>query len=237
MTVENHSADRQPSQSDTPVSTSVRAVVGIGASAGGLKALRAFFATVPADSGLAYAVVVHLPPSGESHLASLLQPHAGIPIEQVTDMTRLEPNRAYVIPPGRNLNSIDSHLRLTPIETEHRAPIDHFFRTLASTFDGSSIGVILSGTGADGAEGVRNIREQGGLVLVQDPREAEYDGMPRHAIVPPSRMPRTRPPVTPTSSDLVAPTSQVYAHRDGSDRGRRAGNMSAFESTLDESPA
>jgi len=135
MTVENHSADRQPSQSDTPVSTSVRAVVGIGASAGGLKALRAFFATVPPDSGLAYAVVVHLPPSGESHLASLLQPHAGIPIEQVTDMTRLEPNRAYVIPPGRNLNSIDSHLRLTPIETEHRAPIDHFFRTLASTFD------------------------------------------------------------------------------------------------------
>jgi len=199
MTVENHSADRQPSQGDAPVSTNVRAVVGIGASAGGLKALRAFFATVPPDSGLAYAVVVHLPPSGESHLASLLQPHAGIPVEQVTDMTRLEPNRAYVIPPGRNLNSIDSHLRLTPIETEHRAPIDHFFRTLANTFDGSSIGVILSGTGTDGAEGVRNIREQGGLVLVQDPREAEYDGMPRNAI-------------NTGLVDIVAPVADIQRH-------------------------
>ena len=137
MTVENESVGQQSSESEAPARRNVRAVVGIGASAGGLGALRAFFATVPPDTDLAYAVVVHLPPSGESHLANLLQSHAGIPVEQVTETTALEPNHAYVIPPGRNLNSIDSHLRLTPIETEHRAPIDHFFRTLANTFDGA----------------------------------------------------------------------------------------------------
>jgi two-component system CheB/CheR fusion protein len=159
-------------------------VVGIGASAGGLRALRELFSTIPADTGLAYVVVVHLSPDRESHLAEILQPQAAIPVEQVTESTVLAPDRVYVIPPGRNLSAVDSHLRLSPIESgsRGRAPVDHFFRTLAETNDGSSIGIILSGTGTDGVNGIRHIRERGGLVLAQEPDETEYDGMARSAI-------------------------------------------------------
>jgi two-component system CheB/CheR fusion protein len=158
--------------------------VGIGASAGGLEALKRFFSAVPAESGLSYVVVVHLPAEGESHLPDLLQPHAPIPVLQVTELTPLERDRAYVIPPGRNLSAVDSYLRLSPLEEQRqqRAPIDHFFRTLADAYDGHSVAVILTGTGSDGALGVRAIRENGGLVVVQDPDEAEFDGMPRSAL-------------------------------------------------------
>src|SRR5690242_12004729 len=100
-------------------------VVGIGASAGGLDALRKFFSAVPSDTGLAYVVVVHLPPQRESHLAELLQPQARMPVQQVADTIELEPNNVYVIPPGRNLSAVDSHLRLSPMEAERaeRAPV------------------------------------------------------------------------------------------------------------------
>jgi two-component system CheB/CheR fusion protein len=159
-------------------------IVGIGASAGGLQALKEFFAAVPADSGLSWVVVIHLAAGRESHLADLLQPLAHMPVTQVTQMTPLEPNQVYVIPPDHNLSAIDSHLRLTPLEPDRldRAPVDHFFRTLAEQFDGHSVAVILTGTGSDGAQGVRRIRERGGIVIVQDPKEAEFDGMPRSAL-------------------------------------------------------
>lgn len=159
-------------------------VVGLGASAGGLHALKEFFATVPADSGLAFVVVVHLSPDHESHLADLLQAHSAIPVAQVTTETLIEPNRAYVIPPGRSLSAVDSHLRLGPLADSRvaRAPVDHFFRTLAATHDGASIGVILSGSGSDGTAGIRYIREHGGMAIAQDPVETEYDGMSRSAI-------------------------------------------------------
>lgn len=159
-------------------------VVGIGASAGGLAALKELFAHVPKNSGLAYVVIIHLSPDSESRLADVLQPHAAIPVRQVTETTPLEPDQVYVIPPGHNLSAIDTHLRLTEIEDEllERSPVNHFFRTLAATHDGRSIGVILSGTGSDGTLGIRNIHEQGGLTIVQDPAEAEYDGMPQNAV-------------------------------------------------------
>jgi two-component system CheB/CheR fusion protein len=158
--------------------------VGIGASAGGLEALKRFFAAVPADSGLAYVVVVHLPAERESHLADLLQPHAPIPVMQVVGSTMLESDQVYVVPPGRNLSAVDSHLHLSRLEEwrEDRAPIDHFFRTLAESFDGHAVAVVLTGTGSDGAQGVRRIQEKGGVVVVQDPGEAEFDGMPRSAL-------------------------------------------------------
>jgi two-component system, chemotaxis family, CheB/CheR fusion protein len=159
-------------------------VVGIGASAGGLAALKLLLAAVPSDSGIAWVVVVHLSPEHESHLAELLQPHVDIPVEQVTGTVELHPDRVYVIPPNANLNAIDSHLRLSELEDQpvKRATVDHFFRTLSKMHDGDAIGVVLTGTGSDGSLGLKEITSKGGLAIVQDPEEAEYDGMPRSAI-------------------------------------------------------
>ena len=159
-------------------------VVGIGASAGGLAALKKFFEQVPADSGLVFVVVVHLSPEYPSMMADLLQPHVRFSVQQVTETTPLERNRVYVIPPNANLSAIDTHLRLSRLEHERRqrAPIDHFFRTLAATHDGHAVGVVLTGTGSDGTLGIREIKAKGGVIMVQDPNEAEFDGMPQSAI-------------------------------------------------------
>jgi two-component system CheB/CheR fusion protein len=159
-------------------------VVGIGTSAGGLDALKTLFRATSADPGVAFVVVVHLSPEHESRLPEVLQPELPLPIEQVQGDTRLTPNRIYVIPPRSNLEAIDTHLRLTALEAERqaRAPIDHFFRTLADTHGDQAIGVVLTGTGADGTLGLRRIKEEGGLTIVQDPREAAFDGMPRSAL-------------------------------------------------------
>lgn len=159
-------------------------VVGIGASAGGLAALRRLLRALPGDSGLAFVIVMHLSPEHESHLADILQQHSLMPVLQVTRSLPVEPDHVYVIPPGRNLSALDSHLRLSPIEAERRerAPIDHFFRTLAETHERKAIGVVLTGTGSDGTLGIKHVKERGGLAIVQDPNEADYDGMPQSAI-------------------------------------------------------
>jgi two-component system CheB/CheR fusion protein len=169
---------------DVPGRKPAIVVVGIGASAGGLAALKTFFGNVADDSGLAYVVVVHLSPEHESHLAVLLQPHVRMPVLQVAETLPLRPNCVYVIPPNANLGAIDTHLRLQPLEKRRveRAPIDHFFRTLADTHDAHAIGVILTGTGSDGTLGLREIKLRGGLAVVQDPNEAEFDGMPQSAV-------------------------------------------------------
>jgi len=171
-------------QFSEPQSNRKPTVVGIGASAGGLAALKKFFEALPADSGLAFVVVVHLSPEHKSHLVDLLQPSVRFPVRQVTETIPLEENNVYVIPPNANLSAIDTHLRLSKLEEQRRerAPIDHFFRTLAATHDGHAIGVILTGTGSDGTLGLKEIKAKGGLILVQDPNEAEYDGMPQSAI-------------------------------------------------------
>lgn len=159
-------------------------IVGIGASAGGLAALKSLLAKVPADSNLAFVVVTHLSAEFKSHLAELLQPHTAIPVQQVTETVEIQKNHVYVIPPNANLDTIDSHLRLSKLEENRveRAPIDHFFRTLARMHGPLAVGVVLTGTGSDGTLGLRDIKQEGGLVIVQDPAEAEYDGMPQSAI-------------------------------------------------------
>jgi two-component system CheB/CheR fusion protein len=181
---ESARAAASPAGRDHQAPVAPELVVGIGASAGGLKALQQFFANVVEDSGLVYVVVVHLAPEHESHLADLLQPHTGMAVIQVTETTRLQPNCVFVIPPNANLSAIDTHLRLSPLEERRveRAPIDHFFRTLAHQHDGHSIGIVLTGTGSDGTLGIKEIKLHGGLTVAQDPSEAEYDGMPQSAI-------------------------------------------------------
>lgn len=176
--------DQQPTSESEADGRNPTTVVGIGASAGGLAALKRFFSNVTEQSGLAYVVVMHLSPEHKSHLADLLQPHSKLPVQQVTETVPLLADHVYVIPPGRNLNTVDTHLRLSQLEDKRRerAPIDHFFRTLANTFDGDSVGVILTGTGSDGTLGIKEIKAHGGLTVVQDPREAEFDGMPQSAL-------------------------------------------------------
>src|SRR5215216_6460541 len=158
-------------------------VVGIGASAGGLKALQDFFETLPGETGMAYVVITHLHPEHESHLAELLQRHSQMPVRQVDGLVRVEKDHVYVIPPNRRLTMADSQIDLTEFNEPRgqRAPIDYFFRSLARGHP-NSVGIILSGGGTDGAVGVKAIKEEGGLLMVQHPDEAEYNSMPNAAI-------------------------------------------------------
>jgi len=159
-------------------------IVGLGASAGGLEALEGFLDHTPPDTGMAFVVILHLAPEHDSHAASVLQAHTAMPVTQVTDRVPLAPNHVYVIPPAQHLALVDGHLQLRAPQTEQdrRAPVDHFFRTLADTHGSQAAAVILSGTGSDGAIGLKRVKEHGGTILVQDPQEASFDGMPRSAI-------------------------------------------------------
>jgi len=159
-------------------------IVGIGASAGGVEALKQFFSCLPADSGLAYVIVVHLLPDQPSLLADLLQPLAPLPVIQVSEDVSIAADNAYVIPPGADLSIIDGHLRLSSLamNRRERSPVDHFFTSLAQTHAERCVGVVLSGTGSDGSIGIAAIKEQGGLTIVQEPSEAAFSGMPQSAI-------------------------------------------------------
>jgi two-component system CheB/CheR fusion protein len=159
-------------------------IVGLGASAGGIHALKEFFAHVPADSGMAYVVILHLSPDHESKLAEVLQSAAAIPVTQVQDRVRVEPNHVYVISPNQSLAMSDGHLLLSEMTRfeERRAPVDIFFRTLAKSHHSRAVCVVLSGTGADGSMGMKHVKEYGGICIVQDPDEAEYSDMPRNSL-------------------------------------------------------
>ena len=158
-------------------------VVGLGASAGGIEALERFFRALPDAPGAAFVVVLHLSPDHESHLAGILQKATAMPVRQVRETVRTEANCVYVIPPGQSLSMADGALRLSQWadEAEHRAPIDLFFRTLGQEHRRCAA-VVFSGFGADGSVGITQIREAGGLVLAQDPADAEHGVMPRSAI-------------------------------------------------------
>jgi len=174
-------AKQNKKTNDTPRVT----VCGIGASAGGLEALREFFAAVPDNLGIAYVVIVHLAPEHESELASLLANRTKMPVQEVRDDQKLElkPNSVYVISPDRMLRIDDTSIGASPFTEPRgrRAPIDVFFRSLAE-MHGDGFAMILSGDGSDGAVGAKAVKEAGGVVLVQDPRESGHEGMPRAVI-------------------------------------------------------
>src|SRR5438132_4369829 len=159
-------------------------VVGLGASAGGIHALKEFFTRVTSDSGMAYVVILHMSPEHESKLAQILQVTSSIPVTQVNERVKIEPNHVYVIPPSQTLAMRDGQLALSAMSRieSRRSPVDLFFRTLAETNEARAVSVILSGTGADGSMGVKRIKEYGGVAIAQDPKEAEYDDMPSNAI-------------------------------------------------------
>ena len=158
-------------------------VVGIGASAGGLEALEKFFSNTPTDSNLAYVVIQHLSPDYKSLMADLLSKRTELPVLVAEDGMPVEPNHVYLITPKQSITIFHRKLFLTERESgQLYLPIDIFFHSLAQDLEDKAIGVILSGTGSDGARGLRAIKENGGLVIVQDEKTAKFDGMPRSAI-------------------------------------------------------
>jgi two-component system CheB/CheR fusion protein len=159
-------------------------VVGIGASAGGLPALQRLFENMPANNGMAFVVVMHLSPRHASSADQVLQRSTRMPVLQVQQRVRIEPNHVYVIAPNMQLAMMDGHLAVSTLQRprgQHIA-IDAFFRTLAEAQQERALAVVLSGTGGDGAVGIGRIKEKGGVVLVQSPGDAEHDGMPLAAI-------------------------------------------------------
>lgn len=160
-------------------------VVGLGASAGGVKAMQEFFAAMPANSGMAFVVILHLSPDHESNLAQILQAQTTMPVVQVNKVYEVVPNHVYVIPPNRDLKMVDGIVRPAKQELKQgtRAAIDIFFRTLAEAYGQNAVCIVMSGTGADGASGLKRIKESNGFAIVQAPEDAEYDQMPRHSII------------------------------------------------------
>lgn len=159
-------------------------VVAVGASAGGLEALREVFQAVPDRPGMAFVVVQHLDPNHESLMAQLLERYTKMAVKQAEGGELLQADHIYVIPPGHGLAIADGVLRLTEFRDPRglRRPIDDFFESLAEDRGSRAACVILSGTGADGSRGLRAIKEHGGMAVVQEPRSARYDGMPVSAI-------------------------------------------------------
>jgi two-component system CheB/CheR fusion protein len=175
-------------------------IVGIGASAGGLEAIEAFFKAMPPQSGVAFVVIQHLSPDHKSLMAELLSKRTRMPVHRAEDGMQVEPNAVYLIPPNKNLRLFHNRIILSEQDRDARGinlPIDIFFRSLAEDQGAKAIAIVLSGTGSDGTSGIRAIKEELGMVMVQAEESAAFDGMPRSAIatglvdyvLPPEEMP------------------------------------------------
>src|SRR5262245_27015453 len=175
-------------------------VVGIGASAGGLEALKAFFSAMPPRTGMSFVVVVHLDPTHESLLPELLAKTTPLSVEQAQDRQPLEADHVYVIPPNRTLAIDQGLLRVREVADRRglRGAIDHFFRSLAADQHSNAVAIVLSGTGAEGTLGARAVKAEEGLVMAQAPDTASQPSMPANVIATgvvdvvmvPDRMPR-----------------------------------------------
>ena len=186
-------AGRKQNKADFPV-------VAIGASAGGLDACRRLLRALPHGSGMAVVLVQHLDPNHESLMVPLLAECTSLTVQQASDGMAIERGNLYVIPPGTYLSVADGVLHVSPPPVRHgaRLPFDYLLRSLAADCGARAVCVVLSGTGADGSLGLRAVKERHGLVIVQDPEEADFDGMPRSAI-------------TTGLVDFVLPAAQIPA--------------------------
>ncbi len=207
-------------------------IVGIGASAGGLAAFEAFFSAVPGGSGMAFIIVQHLAPDHKSILTELIRRYTKMQVFEVEDGMVVQPNCTYIIPPNHDMAFLNGALQLlTPTAPRgQRLPIDFFFRSLAQDQHAQAIGVVLSGTGSDGTQGVRAIKGEGGMVMAQSFDSTEYDGMPRTAVatglvdfvMPPGDMPaqliayashafgRKKPAVAPPGARVDDATKKIF---------------------------
>jgi len=174
-------------------------VVGIGASAGGLEAFEKFFKAMPSDSGMAFVIVQHLDPTHKSLLTDLVKKFTEMQVLEIEDGMLVAQNTVYVIPPSCDLVIVRGYLHLMDQIKMHgrRLPIDTFFRSLAADVGDKAVAIVLSGTGTEGVLGIKAIKEQDGMVMVQAPESAQFDGMPRSAlatgqadyVLPPEKMP------------------------------------------------
>ncbi len=158
-------------------------VVGIGASAGGLEALQKLLAALPANTGFPYIVIQHLSPDYKSLLCEILAKYTEMSVIQAEDGMEVKPNCVYVIQPGKNMRISNGKLLLSEQKgKELNLPIDMFFRSLAEEAGPRAIAIILSGTGSDGTNGIKDIKENDGMIIVQDLDSSKFDGMPRSAM-------------------------------------------------------
>ena len=159
-------------------------IVGIGASAGGLEAIEAFFANMPCDSNLAFVIIQHLSPEHKSIMASLLEKYTTMNVMEIQDGMKVQSNCIYLNSPNKEIDILNSTFHLmTPTQTRAvRLPIDHFFRSLANDHGEKAICIILSGTGTDGTLGLKAVKGAGGMTMVQSEAQAHYKNMPQSAI-------------------------------------------------------
>ncbi len=177
-------ADGVPPSGHYTAETSRLKIVGIGTSAGGLEAATALLEALPCNSGMAFILIQHLETSQKSLMVELLARHTAMTIRQAVDGMNIEPEHLYIIPPGAYLSVGRGRLQVSspPLRHGARAPFDFLLESMAKAYGRQAACIVLSGTGADGSAGLLAIKEAGGLVLVQQPEEARFDGMPRNAI-------------------------------------------------------
>ncbi len=157
-------------------------IIGIGASAGGVQALEAFFGNLPDTPFAAFVVVQHLSPDHKSMMAEIIQRQTKLPVYQIEDGMVVEPNTAYVLPPGKVLTLENNRLRLVNRTESFDYPVNKFFKSVAQEWGEKTVAIVLSGTGSDGTEGLKAISNAGGIGLVQSPETAEFTSMPSSAI-------------------------------------------------------
>ena len=161
-------------------------IVGIGASAGGLSAFESFFSGMPIenDTNMAFVLIQHLDPNHKSLLSEIIQRYTKMQVYEIQDGMQIEKNCVYIIPPSFDIELSKGifHLLKPSIIDGRHLPIDLFFHSLAKDKKNNAIGVVLSGTGHDGTQGIKSIKKAGGFALAQSIDSAQFDGMPRSAM-------------------------------------------------------